>query len=48
MRILSDRRAVSALEYGLIASILGLTLIGILHGFDAKLSVLFSHVATSI
>jgi Flp pilus assembly pilin Flp len=40
--------AVSTLEYGIIASILGLVLVGIFHGFGHTLSTLFSHVATSI
>jgi pilus assembly protein Flp/PilA len=44
----SDRRGVTALEYGIIASILGLVLVGIFGSFGKTLSTLFSHVATSI
>jgi Flp pilus assembly pilin Flp len=44
----NDRRAVTALEYGIIASILGLVLVGIFSSFGKTLTTLFSHVATSI
>ena len=44
----ADRRAVTALEYGIIASILGLTLVTIFRNFGATLSTLFAHVASSI
>ncbi len=44
----NDRRAVTALEYGIIASILGLVLVGIFSAFGKTLTTLFSHVATSI
>jgi len=43
-----DRKAVTALEYGIIASILGLVLVGIFTAFGKTLTTLFSHVATSI
>jgi Flp pilus assembly pilin Flp len=43
-----DRRAVTALEYGIIASILGLVLVGIFTKFGSTLNTLFSHVSTSI
>lgn len=44
----SDRKAVTALEYGIIASILGLVLVGIFNSFGKTLTTLFSHVASSI
>jgi len=44
----SDRTAVTALEYGIIASILGLVLVGIFNSFGKTLTTLFSHVASSI
>ncbi len=44
----SDHTAVTALEYGIIASILGLVLVGIFGSFGRTLTTLFSHVATSI
>jgi Flp pilus assembly pilin Flp len=44
----ADRKAVTALEYGIIASILGLVLVGIFSSFGKTLSTLFSKVATSI
>ncbi len=43
-----NRKAVTALEYGLVASILGLVLVGIFTSFGKTLTTLFSHVATSI
>jgi pilus assembly protein Flp/PilA len=43
-----DRFGVTALEYGIIASILGLVLVGIFSKFGTTLSTLFSHVSTSI
>ncbi len=44
----SDRRAVTALEYGIIASILGLVLVGIFSRFGTQLSSLFTSVGTTI
>lgn len=44
----SDRRAVTALEYGIIASILGLVLVTIFTNFGTTLSGLFSKVGASI
>ena len=44
----ADRRAVTALEYGIIASILGLVLVTIFSNFGKTLSTLFSHVGASI
>ncbi len=44
----ADRRAVTALEYGIIASILGLVLVTIFKNFGSTLSTLFSHVGASI
>ncbi len=43
-----DRQAVTALEYGIIASILGLVLVTIFGNFGNTLKTLFSHVSTSI
>jgi Flp pilus assembly pilin Flp len=43
-----DRKAVTALEYGIIASILGLVLVTIFGNFGNTLKTLFSHVALSI
>ena len=44
----SDRKAVTALEYGIIASILGLVLVTIFKGFGNTLGNLFNAVGTSI
>jgi Flp pilus assembly pilin Flp len=44
----NDRRAVTALEYGIIASILGLVLVTIFKNFGTTLSTLFSNVGKSI
>jgi pilus assembly protein Flp/PilA len=45
---LRDRNAVTALEYGIIASILGLVLVVIFKNFGSTLTALFSKVASSI
>jgi pilus assembly protein Flp/PilA len=44
----ADRDGVTALEYGIIASILGLVLVGIFSKFGSTLSSLFSSVGTSV
>ena len=44
----ADRRAVTALEYGIIASILGLVLVTIFKSFGNQLSTLFNGVGNSI
>ena len=43
-----DTRAVTALEYGIIASLLGLVLISVFGGLSTTLSMLFSHVGGAI
>ncbi len=47
-KLVQDNRAVTALEYGIIAGVLGLVLIGIFTNFGGKLSTLFSKIGTSI
>ncbi len=47
-RVLTDKRAVTSLEYGIIASILGLTLVNIFKIFGSNLSSLFTHVGSAI
>ena len=47
-RLIGDRRAVTALEYGIIAGVLGLVLISIFTTFGSKLSTLFSNIGKSI
>ena len=44
----NDKRAVTALEYGIIAGVLGLVLIGIFTTFGTSLSTLFSKIGASI
>ncbi len=44
----ADKKAVTALEYGIIASILGLVLVTIFGNFGNTLKTLFSSVSTSI
>lgn len=44
----SDRRAVTTLEYGIIAGVLGLSLIGVFHRFGGTLAELFTHIGRSI
>jgi Flp pilus assembly pilin Flp len=44
----NDRRAVTALEYGIIAGVLGIALIAIFKTFGGTLSTLFSNIGGSI
>ena len=44
----NDRRGVTALEYGLLAGIVAVTLIGILTTFEGDLQTLFNNVDTNI
>ncbi len=48
MDVIKDIAGVTALEYGIIASLLGLVLVSIFKGFGSTLTTLFSHVGTSI
>jgi len=47
-RFSDDRRAVTALEYGIIAGVLGLVLINIFKNFGSTLTKLFSTIGASI
>jgi pilus assembly protein Flp/PilA len=44
----NDKTAVTALEYGIIAGVLGLALIAMFSTFGGKLSSLFSTIGSSI
>jgi len=44
----SDREGVTALEYGIIAGVLGLVLVTIFTSFGTALSTLFTSVATKM
>jgi pilus assembly protein Flp/PilA len=44
----NDNRAVTALEYGIIAGVLGLALIAVFASFGTKISTLFSTIGGSI
>jgi pilus assembly protein Flp/PilA len=46
--LIFDCDGVTALEYGIIASILGLVLVGIFISFGGTLTTLFSSVSTSV
>ncbi|HTZ72051.1 MAG TPA: Flp family type IVb pilin [Acetobacteraceae bacterium] len=46
--IMQDKRGVTALEYGIIAGVLGLALITIFKSFGGTLSTLFAHIGGSI
>jgi Flp pilus assembly pilin Flp len=48
MFLLRDRRAVTALEYGIIAGVLGVVLIAIYKTFGTSLSTLMHGIGTSI
>ncbi len=43
-----DRHGVTSLEYGILASILGLELVNIFHGLGVNLTSLFAKVGQSI
>jgi Flp pilus assembly pilin Flp len=43
-----DHRAVTALEYGIIAGVLGLALVAIFSKFGGTMSVLFGSIGTQI
>jgi pilus assembly protein Flp/PilA len=47
-KLAADKRGVTALEYGIIAGVLGLALISIFRTFGGKLSTLFSTIGGSI
>jgi pilus assembly protein Flp/PilA len=47
-RIVSDRKGVTALEYGIIAGVLGLALITIFQKFGSTLTSLFNTIGKSI
>ena len=46
--LVRDRRAVTALEYGIIAGVLGIALISIFKSFGTHLSTLMSGIGGSI
>jgi pilus assembly protein Flp/PilA len=43
-----DQAGVTALEYGIIAGVLGLVLIAIFHGFGSTLSSVFKTIGNSV
>ena len=47
-KVIADKRAVTSLEYGILASILGLVLVNIFKNFGSTLTKLFSAVSSSI
>jgi Flp pilus assembly pilin Flp len=47
-RLKTDRKAVTALEYGIIAGVLGLVLIVIFQHFGNTLKTLFNSIGSSI
>lgn len=47
-RLRTDRRGVTALEYGILAGVLGLVLINIFQKLGTKLSMLFSTIGASL
>lgn len=46
--LVNERRGVTALEYGIIAGVLGIVLISIFQKFGTKLSTLFSTIGASL
>jgi pilus assembly protein Flp/PilA len=48
MALRSDRRAVTALEYGLIAALIAVVVIGSVTALGSSINVAFSKVASSI
>ena len=47
-KLAADRRAVTALEYGIIAGVLGLVLIIVFKNFGTTMSKLFSTIGSSL
>ena len=47
-RVIADKRAVTSLEHGILASTLGLILVNIFKNFGSTLTKLFSAVSSSI
>ena len=47
-KLVQDRRAVTALEYGIIAGVLGVSLISIFKNFGSHLNTLMSGIGSSI
>lgn len=47
-QLMTDRRAVTALEYGLIAGLIAVVIVGVVTTLGTNLSSLFSTVATSV
>jgi Flp pilus assembly pilin Flp len=48
LKFAADRRGVTALEYGILAGVLGLVLISIFAGLGSKLSSLFAMLSGSL
>jgi len=46
--IIRDKRGVTALEYGIIAGVLGLVLIGVFQHFGSTMTTLFDKIGSSI
>jgi pilus assembly protein Flp/PilA len=48
LQLKTDRRAVTALEYGIIAGVLGVVLVTIFTGLGNSLTTLFTNIETSL
>jgi Flp pilus assembly pilin Flp len=48
LRLWSDRRAITALEYGIVAAFLCVGLVAVFAGFGSTVSSLFTRVETGI
>lgn len=48
IRLLRERRGVTALEYGIIASVFAVSLLTVFRGFGSTLSSLFSSVGSRL
>lgn len=48
MNLKADRRAVTALEYGLIAALIAVAIIGGVTALGGKLNTLFSNISSSL
>jgi Flp pilus assembly pilin Flp len=46
--MISDLKGVTALEYGIVASLLGLVLVSIFRGFGSTLSALFAYAGLTV
>lgn len=48
LRFIKDRRAVTAIEYSIIAALIAVVIIGALHSLGTNITNTFSHVSSEL